>query len=149
MLVKMSNALLLIFYDLIFFFTSISFFKSLSSLSSVKNPQLFMSKNKNQLSNYWSMTVRVEKRKTRVQMNFGCVYFFNNNSIWSIPCFNKLLLKNITDEVKCGLRTCKISWRRPTRLLFTIVLFPSQYLLYLLITNKSDVLNNRTAIINS
>lgn len=124
MLVKMSNALLLIFCDLIFFFTSVSFFKSLSSLSSVKNPQLFMSKNKNQLSNYWSMTVRVEKRKTRVQMNFGCVYYFNNNSIWSISCFNKLLLKNITDEVKCGLRTYKISWRRPTRLLFTIVLFP-------------------------
>lgn len=81
MLVKMSNALLLIFYDLIFFFTSVSFFKSLSSLSFVKNRQLFMSNNKNQLSNYWSMTVRVEKRKTRVQMNFGCVYFFNNNSI--------------------------------------------------------------------
>lgn len=39
------------------------------------------------------MTVRVEKHKTRVQMNFGCVYFFNNNTIWSIPCFNKLLLK--------------------------------------------------------
>lgn len=71
----MSNSLLLIFYDLIFFLHLFRFFKSLSSLSSVKNPQLFMSKNKNQLSNYWSMTVRVEKRKTRVQMNFGCNYF--------------------------------------------------------------------------
>lgn len=125
MLVKMSNALLLIFYDLIFFFF-LHLFRFLSRCHHCLLLKILncLCKKKNQLSNYWSMTVRVEKRKTRVQMNFGCVYFFNNNSIWSIPCFNKLLLKNITDEVKCGLRTYKISWRRPTRLLFTIVLFP-------------------------
>lgn len=81
MLVKMSNALLLKFYDLIFFLHLFRFLSRCHHCLLLKILNCLCQKIKKQLSNYWSMTVRVEKRKTRVQMNFGCVYFFNNNSI--------------------------------------------------------------------